>query len=78
MSVVMVLCFIVVDFVDWYGLVDDVWLNSLLLDDWLNCLVDVMVHVLSGNGGFSSGSLLALNASLSALVSSTLGIKAAF
>ena len=39
----MVLGFIVVDFVDWDSGVDNGWLNSLLVDDWLNCLMCVLV-----------------------------------
>lgn len=34
-------CFVVVDFVDWDGGVDDGWGDGLLLNHWLNGLVDV-------------------------------------
>lgn len=42
---------VVVDLVDWDGGVDHVWLDSLLLDYRLDGLVDVVVNVLSTNGG---------------------------
>jgi hypothetical protein len=46
-----VLSFILVNLVDGDGGVDDGWLDSLPLDDWLDVLVYVMVDVLTGNGG---------------------------
>jgi len=46
-----VLGFVLVDFVDGDGGVDDGWLNCLLLDDWLDVLVDVVVNVFACNSG---------------------------
>jgi len=44
-----VLCFVVVDFVDGDCGVDDGGLNGLFLDDGLDCLMDVVVNMLSCN-----------------------------
>lgn len=38
---------VVVDLVDGDGGVDNTWLNSLFLDDWLDGLVNVVVNVLA-------------------------------
>lgn len=56
-----VLSLVLVNLVDWDGGVDDGWLDSLLLDNWLNCLVDVVVNVLTSNGGTLGGSVLGLS-----------------
>jgi len=45
----MVLWCVVVLLVDWDGSVDYVWLNGLLMYDWLDCLVDVVMYMLAGN-----------------------------
>jgi len=42
--------FVLVDLVDWDGGVDNGWLDGLLLDDWLNALVDMMMDVLGFDG----------------------------
>jgi len=44
-----VLWCVVVLLVDWDGGVDYVWLNGLLMYNWLNCLVDVVMYMLAGN-----------------------------
>jgi len=45
-----VLSLVVVNFVDGDDGVDDGWLDGLLLDDWLDVLMDVVVYVLAGDG----------------------------
>ena len=52
---------IVVNLVNWDGGVCDVWLNGLLVDHWLDGLVDVMVHVLTANSWSLAGGVLALD-----------------
>lgn len=49
-----------VHLVDWNGGVDDGWLDSLLLDDWLDILVDVVVDVLASNRWSSGVGVLSL------------------
>jgi len=49
---------VLVDFMDGDGGVNDGWLNSLLLDDRLDVLVDVMVNVLTSNRWCSCAGLL--------------------
>lgn len=44
-SGIVVLRLVLVNFVDWDGGVHNVWLDSLLVDDRLDCLVDVMVDM---------------------------------
>lgn len=56
-----VLCRVVMHLVDGNGGVGNVWLNGLLVDDWLDGLVDVVVHVLTANGWSLAGGVLALN-----------------
>lgn len=46
-----VLGLVVVDLVDRLGRVDNVALDGLLLDDWLDVLVDVVVHMLASERG---------------------------
>jgi len=70
-----VLGLILVDFVDWNGGVHDGWLNSLLLDDWLDSLVDVVVDVLASDGSSSRCSVLSLANSAGVLELSLLGSK---
>lgn len=41
----------VVDFVDRDGGVHDVWLNGFLLDNWLDCFVNVVMHLLALHHG---------------------------
>jgi hypothetical protein len=41
------LSFILVDLVSWDGGVEDGWLDSLLLNNWLHGLVDVVINVLA-------------------------------
>jgi len=53
-----VLSRVVVDLVDWDGGVNDVWLNDLLVDDWLDLLVNVVVDVLASDSGCGSLSVL--------------------
>jgi len=53
-----VLGLVLVDLVDWDSGVDNRWLDSLLLDDWLDVLVDVVVNVLTSNGGACNGCVL--------------------
>ena len=36
--------------VDWDGGVYDLWVHSLLMDDWLDCLMDLMVNMLARRG----------------------------
>lgn len=45
----MVLDGIVVGLVDWDGCVNNVGLDRLFVDDWLDSLVDVVVHMLAAN-----------------------------
>ena len=40
---------IVMGFMNWDGGVYDFWLDDLLVDHWLNCLMDVMMNMLPGN-----------------------------
>lgn len=40
--------------------VDNMWLDSLLVDDWLNGLVDMVVHVLASSGWLSGCGVLTL------------------
>lgn len=54
----MVLGLVLVDFVDGDGGVDDGWLDSLLLHNWLDGLVDVVVDVLASNVGVGSCGVL--------------------
>lgn len=56
----MVLGLVVVDLMDWNGGVYDGWLDSLLLDNWLNVLVNMVVDVLTGDGWSSRCSVLRL------------------
>jgi len=53
----MVLCGIVVYFVDWDSGVNDTWLDFLLLNNWLDSLVDMVMNMLTTDSG---GSTLAL------------------
>ena len=55
-----VLSLVMVHLVDWDGGVDDGWLDSLLLDDWLDILVDVVVDVLASNRWSSGVGVLSL------------------
>lgn len=57
----MVLSLILMNLVDWDGGVDNGWLNSLLLDDWLNGLVDVVMDMLASNGGTFGCGVLSLS-----------------
>jgi hypothetical protein len=70
-----VLGLILVDFVDWNGGVHDGWLDSLLLDDWLDGLMDVVVDVLASDGGSSGCGMLGLANSSSILELSLLSSK---
>jgi hypothetical protein len=56
-----VLSLVLVNLMDWDGGVDDRWLDSLLLDDWLDRLVDVVVDVLACNVGTGCGVLSLAN-----------------
>jgi len=55
-----VLGLILVNLVDRDSGVNNGWLNSLLLDDWLNVLVDVVVDVLASNRWCSCAGVLGL------------------
>ena len=55
-----VLCLVLVDFVDGDGGVHDGGLNSLLLDDGLDVLVNVVVDMFACNDGVGGGSVLSL------------------
>lgn len=55
-----VFSFVLVNLVDGNGGVNNGWLNSLLLDDGLDVLVDMVVDVLSCNGWGSCGGVLGL------------------
>lgn len=57
----MVLRSVVVDLVDWYGRVNDVRLYGLLLDDRLDSLMHVMVHMLASNGRLDGAGSVALD-----------------
>lgn len=70
------LSLIVMHLVNWLGGVNDVRLDRLLLNDRLDRLVDVVVHMLSGNGRRSAGGLLALHPLRGVLVLSGFGSKA--
>jgi len=52
---------VVVDLVDRYRGVHDVWLDGLLVDDRLDGLVDVVVDVLAGDDWRDGAGVLALN-----------------
>ena len=54
----MVLGFVVVDLVDGHSGVHDVWLDSLLVDHWLDGLVDVVVDMLTTDLGHGRGGVL--------------------
>lgn len=56
-----VLSLVLMNLVDWDGGVDNGWLDSLLLDDWLNGLMDVVVNMLTSNGGAFGCSMLGLS-----------------
>jgi len=56
----MMLGFILVYFVDRDGCVHNGWLDSLLLDDRLNVLVNVVMNVLTCNRGICGGGMLRL------------------
>lgn len=71
----MVLGLIVVDFMDWDGGVDDGRLDGLLLDDWLDGLVDVVVNVLARQGWCSGRSVLSLSDLFGALELSSLSLE---
>jgi len=70
-----VLGLIVVDFMDWDGGVDDGRLDGLLLDDWLDGLVDVVVNVLARQGWCSGRSVLSLSDLFGALELSSLSLE---
>jgi hypothetical protein len=53
-----VLGLVLVDFVDRNGGVDNGWLDSLLLHNWLDGLVDVVMDVLTCNSVVGSGGML--------------------
>jgi len=55
-----VLGLVLVNLVDWDGGVNNGWLDSLLLDNWLDVLVYVVVNVLSSNGSTLNGLTLSL------------------
>ena len=57
----MVLCLVMVDLMDWDGSVNHMRLNSLLLHNWLNGFVHVMVDMLSSNDRCHARRLLAFN-----------------
>ncbi len=44
-----------------YRAVDDVWLNSLLVDDGLDVLMHVMVDMLASNGWLHGAGMVAVN-----------------
>jgi len=71
------LCFVVVDLVDWHRLVHDMRLDGLLVDDWLNRLMHVMMYVLAGNGSLGAVRLLAFDAGLGVVVLLAFGVKTA-
>src|SRR4051812_17518319 len=54
----MVLGFVLVNLVYGNGGVDDGWLNGLLLNDGLDVLVDVVVHMLSCDSGVGGGGMM--------------------
>jgi len=55
---------IVVHLVNWHSCVDHMRLNSLLLNHWLDILVNVVVNMLASNHRRGAMGLLALNAGL--------------
>jgi hypothetical protein len=71
-----VLSLVLVDFVDWDGGVDNRWLDSLLLDDWLDVLVHVVVYVLASDGWVGSGGVLSVSNSAGVLELSLLSSQA--
>lgn len=70
------MCFVVVDLMDWHGRVDDVRFNSLLVDDRLNRLVYMMMHMFALDALVLAESLLAFCTSLRVLVSCALVLEA--
>lgn len=58
---IMVLGSVVVNFVHWDSMMNDVGLDGLLVDNRLDGLVDVVVHVLATDGRLDSASGLSLN-----------------
>jgi hypothetical protein len=70
-----VLGLVLVNFVDWDSGVDNRWLDSLLLDDWLDVLVNVVVNVLTGDGSTLSSLVLNITDLTSVLELSGLGSK---
>jgi hypothetical protein len=53
-----VLGLVLMDLVDWNGGVDNRWLDSLLLDDWLDVLMDVVVDMLASESLTSTCTVL--------------------
>jgi hypothetical protein len=73
-----VLGLVLVNLVDRNGGVNDGWLNSLLLNDRLDVLVDVMVNVLASNGGSGRCRMLNVTNLPSVLELGGLGSKTLF
>jgi hypothetical protein len=70
-----VLGLVLMNLVDWDGGVDDRWLNSFLLDDWLDVLVNVVVNVLASDSSTLSGLMLNITDLTSVFELSGLGSK---
>lgn len=60
---------------DWNGRVDDAWLDSFALNDWLDSLMNVMVNMLTSNSRVNRSCVLCLANFTSVLELGTLGIK---
>jgi len=73
-----VLGFIVVDFVNGDGGVDNRWLNSLLVDNWLNSFMDVVVDMLASNDWRNGVSFLSATFCSSVLKLRALLLKTCF
>lgn len=73
-----VLRLVLVDFVDWDGGVNNRWLDSLLLDNWLDVLVHVVVDMLACNGRVGGGCVLSLTNSAGVLELSLLSDQTLF
>jgi hypothetical protein len=63
------------NFVNWFSGVYNSWLNGLLLDDWLDVLVNVVVDMLACNGRVGSRAMLGLSNCASILELSGLGCE---
>jgi len=72
-----VLSGVVVNLMNWYRCVDNMWLNGLLLNDGLDGLVDMVVHMLASDGWLRGAGTLTLNVGLLVAELCLLGLKLA-